>query len=61
MTSSMRSPVLKKTIALARLDVAHAEIGTAVEIGKLDTQQKRLRAQVVRFPFYDPEKTRVKA
>lgn len=59
-TSSMRSPVLKKTIALARLDVTHAEIGTAVEIGKLDGQQKRLSASVVRFPFYDPEKTRVK-
>ncbi len=60
-TSSTRSPILKKTIALARLDVAHAEIGTAVEIGKLDKQQKRLKATVVRFPFYDPEKTRVKA
>jgi aminomethyltransferase len=60
-TSSTRSPVLKRTIALARLDVAHAELGTAVEIGKLDTKQKRLGATVVRFPFYDPEKTRVKA
>jgi aminomethyltransferase len=60
-TSAMRSPILKKTIALARLDVAHAEIGTAVEIGKLDKLQKRLKATVVRFPFYDPEKTRVKA
>jgi len=60
-TSSMRSPTLKKTIALARLDVTHAEIGNAVEIGKLDGHQKRLKASVVRFPFYDPEKTRVKA
>ena len=57
MTSSTRSPILKKTIALARLDVAHADLGNAVEIGKLDTQQKRLHATVVRFPFYDPEKT----
>jgi aminomethyltransferase len=59
-TSSMRSPTLKKTIALARLDITHAEIGTAVEIGKLDGHQKRLKATVVRFPFYDPDKTRVK-
>ncbi len=59
-TSSMRSPILKKTIALARLDVVHTGIGTAVEIGKLDGHQKRLKATVVRFPFYDPEKTRVK-
>ena len=60
-TSATRSPALKKTIALARLDVVHAELGTAVEIGRLDTKQKRLKATVVRFPFYDPEKTRVKA
>ncbi|MDH6233946.1 aminomethyltransferase [Mesorhizobium soli] len=57
-TSSMRSPVLGKNIALARLDVAHADIGTAVEIGKLDGQQKRLTARVVPFAHYDPQKTR---
>ena len=28
--------------------------------GKLDGHQKRLAATVVRFPFYDPEKTRVR-
>ena len=43
------------------LDVTHAETGTAVEVGKLDGQQKRLPAVVVPFPFYDPEKTRVRA
>lgn len=60
-TSATRSPVLKKTIALARLDVTHAEPGTEVEIGKLDGHQKRLPARVVRFPHFDPEKTRVRA
>ena len=60
-TSGMRSPILKKTIALARLDVAHAAVGTRVAIGKLDGHKKRLDATVVRFPFYDPEKTRVKS
>jgi len=60
-TSGMKSPILRKTIALCRMDVAHAAIGTAVEIGKLDGQQKRIPARVVRFPFYDPEKTRVRA
>ena len=39
-TSGMRSPVLGKNIALARLDVAHAAIGTEVEIGKLDGHAK---------------------
>jgi aminomethyltransferase len=60
-TSAMRSPLLKKTIALARVDVAHSEIGTKIEVGKLDGHQKRLSATVVRFPFYDPEKTRVRS
>jgi aminomethyltransferase len=60
-TSGTRSPLLKKTIALARVDVTHAAIGTEVEIGKLDGQQKRLPARIVRFPHYDPEKTRVRA
>jgi aminomethyltransferase len=60
-TSATRSPILKKTIALARVDVAHGELGTMVEIGKLDGQQKRLPARIVRFPHYDPEKTRVRA
>jgi aminomethyltransferase len=60
-TSATRSPILQKTIALARLDVAHSEIGTQVEVGKLDGQQKRLPARIVRFPHYDPEKTRVRA
>lgn len=59
-TSAVRSPLLGKTIALARLDVACAELGSAVEIGKLDGQQKRIPAEVVRFPHYDPDKTRVR-
>ncbi len=57
-TSSTRSPILKKNIALARLDVTHAAFGTAVEIGKLDGQQKRLPAVVTAFPHYDPKKER---
>jgi aminomethyltransferase len=36
--------------------VAHAEIGTEVEIEKLDRHQKRIPAKFVKFPFYDPEK-----
>jgi aminomethyltransferase len=57
-TSGTRSPVLKKNIALCRMNVRYAEPGTAVEVGKLDGFQKRIPATVVRFPFYDPEKTR---
>lgn len=57
-TSATRSPVLRTNIALCRIAVQHAELGTAVEIGKLDGHRKRIPARVVRFPFYDPDKTR---
>ncbi|HWT26186.1 MAG TPA: DUF1989 domain-containing protein, partial [Solirubrobacteraceae bacterium] len=57
-TSGTRSPVLRKNIALCRMAVQYAEIGTEVEVGKLDGHQKRIPATVVRVPFYDPEKTR---
>ena len=60
-TSATRSPVLKKTIALARVDVTSGELGTQLEVGKLDGEQKRLPARVVRFPHFDPEKTRVRS
>jgi aminomethyltransferase len=57
-TSSMRSPFLGKNIALARVDIAHASVGTAIEVGKLDGQQKRLPAIIVGLSHYDPKKTR---
>jgi len=60
-TSSTRSPLLKKNIALARVDVTHAEPGTEVEVGKLDGHQKRLPARIVNFPHYDPTKSRVRS
>lgn len=59
-TSAVKSPVLGKTIALARVDVSCAEPGTALEIGRLDGDQKRLLATVVPFPHFDPTKERVK-
>ena len=59
-TSATRSPILKKNIALCRISTTASEIGTEVEVGKLDGHHKRLEATVVRFPFYDPEKTRVR-
>ncbi|MDC7746936.1 DUF1989 domain-containing protein [Rhizobium binxianense] len=57
-TSATRSPILGKTIALARIDVTHASPGTEVEIGKLDGHQKRLPATIVPLSHYDPQKTR---
>jgi len=57
-TSGTRSPILRKNIALCRMAVEYAELGTEVEVGKLDGFRKRIPATVVRFPFYDPDKTR---
>jgi aminomethyltransferase len=57
-TSGTRSPILRKNIALCRMAVQYAEIGTDVEVGKLDGHQKRIPATVVRVPFYDPDKSR---
>lgn len=56
-TSSMRSPLLGRNIAMARIDVAHAAPGTEVEIGKLDGHQKRLPATIrADLAAYDPKK-----
>ena len=60
-TSGTRSPVLKKNIALCRIAIQYRELGTEVGVGKLDGQQKRIPATVVRIPFYDPDKTRPRA
>lgn len=59
-TSAMKSPILGKVIALARLTAAHSAIGTEIEIGQLDGHQKRIRASVCAFPHFDPSKERVK-
>ncbi len=59
-TSAIRSPILEKIIALARVDITHSKLGTSLEIGQLDGHQKRLNAKVVSFPHFDPTKERVK-
>ena len=57
-TSAVRSPILGKVIALCRMDVTHATLGTEVEVGQLDGHQKRIPARVVAFPHFDPQKQR---
>ncbi len=57
-TSGMKSPLLNRNIALARLDVEYAAPADEVEVGKMDGHQKRIPARVVPFPFYDPKKER---
>ena len=60
-TSACLSPTLGKNIALCRIDIGHSEVGTEVEIGKIDGHQKRIPAKIVGFPHYDPQKTRVRS
>ena len=60
-TSAVKSPILGRTIALARLDLSMSALGTRLEIGKLGGHRKRIAATVVRFPHFDPDKTRVRA
>ncbi len=60
-TSACFSTILNKNIALCRIDAKYSEIGTDVEIGKIDGHQKRIAGKIVRFPFYDPDKTRVRS
>jgi aminomethyltransferase len=43
------------------MDVNYAKPGMEVEVGKIDGHQKRIPATVVRIPFYDLDKTRVRA
>ena len=43
------------------MDVKFSEIGTEIEVGKIDGHQKRIGAKVVKFPFYDTEKTKEKS
>ena len=60
-TSGCLSSTLNKNVALCRIDLQYSEIGTEVEVGKIDGHQKRISAKVVGFPFYDPTKSRVRA
>ena len=60
-TSGCLSTILNKNIALCRIDNKYSEIGTEVEVGKIDGHQKRITAKIVPFPHFDPKKTRVRA
>ena len=46
---------------MARLAVEFAEPGTALEVGQLDGQMKRLSARVCEIPFVDPKRERARA
>ena len=52
-TSAVYSPRLKKNIALAMMQIDHAETGTRAEG---DTVEGTIAVSVVEKPFYDPRK-----
>ena len=56
-TSGSLSPLLTKNLALARVRVGHSALGERLEVTRAEGGETAL-ATVVRFPFYDPDKTR---
>ncbi|MCV3272161.1 DUF1989 domain-containing protein [Roseobacter sinensis] len=60
-TSATHSPMLERSIAMARLNIEHAGNGTAVQVGQMDGRMKRLSATVTDIPFVDPKRERARA
>ena len=60
-TSATRSPFLECSLAMARLTIESAEPGQKLEIGQLDGRMKRLEAEVITLPCYDPKRERARA
>ena len=58
-TSATYSPLMGKQIAMIRVAPEFSAIGTRLEVGKLDGQQKRLVGEVVKLPFYDPKREKL--
>lgn len=59
-TSGARSPLLDKNLALARVGIEHAGLGGRLHVERAE-DGGGAEATVVRFPFYDPDKTRPKS
>ncbi len=57
-TSAVYSPRLEQNIALCMVDIAYADLGTALEVAMPDGLRT---ATVVEYPFYDPRKQIVAA
>lgn len=60
-TSACPSPQLGRAIGMARVAVENADIGTELEVGRLDGHMKRLVATVVELPFLDPKREKARA
>ena len=60
-TSACVSPHFGHAIAMARVAVENADLGTELEVGQLDGHMKRLPATVVSLPFLDPKRVKPRA
>ncbi len=59
-TSGAVSPLLDKNLALARVTVENAELGTTLQVQRAEGGEVA-GATVERIPFYDPEKSKPKS
>ncbi|HSA55226.1 MAG TPA: aminomethyltransferase family protein [Gemmatimonadaceae bacterium] len=58
-TSGCWSPLLKRYLALAHLEAAHASEGTELAMEMtVEHRRRRAKARVARLPFFDPERKR---
>src|SRR5690348_11482337 len=56
-TSTTWSPLLKKMIALASIDTAHAQPGTRLQMEiTIEAVRQKVTATVVKLPFFNPER-----
>lgn len=56
-TSTTWSPLLKKMIALASVDVAHARLGAKLQMEiTIEAVRQKVTATVVKLPFFNPER-----
>jgi glycine cleavage system T protein (aminomethyltransferase) len=56
-TSTTWSPLLKKMIALASIDTAHAQPGAKLQMEiTIEAMRRKVTATVVKLPFFNPER-----
>jgi aminomethyltransferase len=56
-TSTTWSPLLKKMIALASIDTAHAQFGTRLQMEiTIEAVRQKVTASVAKLPFFNPER-----